>query len=167
MKKVLHRKKVKIFIAIAAITFIIMLFFVFQNINSEISMNAYKKVENSSQLLYISGVDMSTVKPSDIKKVTIAFTFSKNRIMRKHVKVSSEDLSNFILNNPNIKIIGDGGFEYPYELQYDREVTFYAPNLKKDDITKLFENFKVCVTWEDIFGKECSKTFYLKDCKWK
>ncbi|GKX68979.1 hypothetical protein [Inconstantimicrobium mannanitabidum] len=166
MKKNFYRKKALIFIAVIVVIIFTMLFFVFQNINSEISINAYKKVENSSHLLYVSGVDMSTVKPSDIKKVTIGFTFSKNRIMRKHVKVSSEDLDNFILNNPNIKLLGDGSLEYPYELQYDREVTFYAPKLKKDDITKLFENFKVCVTWEDIFGKECSKTFYLKDCKW-
>lgn len=164
LKNIFFKSKVKISIFFLVFIALVILFFIYKNVDSNISINADAKIENSSELYYVSGVDMSTVKCSDIKTVTIGLTFSKNRRVRNSVKISTDDLSEVISNNPNIKIIGGSGLES--EFRYDRGVTFYAPNVTKDYIIKLFENCKIHVSWQDIFGKKYSKTFYVKDCNW-
>lgn len=164
MKNIFLKNKVKISIFFLMFIALVILVFIYKNVDSNISINSDAKIENSSELYYVSGVDMFTVKASDIKTVTIGLTLSKNRRVRNSVEISTDDLSEAISNNPNITIMSGSGLES--EFRYDRGVTFYAPNVTKDYIIKLFENCKMHVSWQDIFGKKYSKTFYVRDCTW-
>lgn len=158
-----YKQRVKLLTCTFLCTVFIFIAFIIYNIlSSDITVNIDKEIKPSSQVYYLSTIDMKTAKSNDFKEVSVNCE-GNNILIRGYVSIKMDNLYRVFDNRNDIKIVEGNSFDYPEKMQHNESVILYCPEISKNDINYLLRDSKVEVKWQDIFGKKYKKIINLKD----
>jgi hypothetical protein len=124
---------------------------------TKISDNDYKIILNNKQVKYPSN-DIGKFKHISVQCEAVE-PFGIN----SHIKIEKDILGQFLENNKDLQILSGGSFEHSNGKECSENIEIYLYNISENELINILENFKFKITWTEMWGKQNSKIFYLKD----
>lgn len=164
----MNRKRILYILSAAILLVIIALFLYFSTFIqpkivfvpqiNKISSEEYKEILNNRQVSPSEGIEKFRNISLQIKIINPIFLIRDVKIGNK-----SNMLYEYIKNNSNIQELDGSYFEMGNGTQYNEVINLYLKNVSENDLKNIIGNFKVRVSWKNIWGSQNYKIFYLKD----
>lgn len=164
----MNRKRI-IYILLAVILLVIIILFlyfstfvqpkiVFVPQINKISSEEYKTILNNRQVSPDKGI-------KEFRNIDLQIKIVNPILLIRNVKLEGKTnmLNEYIKNNNNIQILDNSNFRMGNDTQYNENINIYLKNMSENDLKNIIGNFKVRVTWKNIWGNKDYKIFYLKD----
>jgi hypothetical protein len=125
---------------------------------TQISSADYERILNNEQVIsQDKGIDRFRHISIEIK-VIVPFglgCFNNIKIVR--------DLLHKYLENDEIQILSGGNFEHGNGMEYADNIEIYLKDMSEEQLRTMLKDFKVMVTWQDLWHLHNDKVFYLRD----
>ncbi|AGK95829.1 hypothetical protein [Clostridium pasteurianum] len=126
---------------------------------NKISSEEYKTILNNRQVVAEKGIEK-------YRNIDLQIKITNPILLIRNVKIE-EDRTNmlyeYIKNNNNIQILDDSNSRMGNDTQYNENINIYLKNTSQNDLKNIIGNFRVRVSWKNIWGSQNYKIFYLKD----
>lgn len=162
------KKRIAIYVSLSIICLIVIALFIYLStfvqpkifVSAEItkvSDKDYKRIINNTQVMYPS---------KDIEKfksISIQISVVEPIGINNHIKIEKDTLKQYLKDNKNILILDGGSFEHGNEKEYSENMEVYLINLSENELKNILEDFSYKISWTDLWNKQNSNIFYLKD----
>lgn len=108
----------------------------------------------------------NSVQESDINKyrhIKITVNTKSAPYIINNIEVEKNNLADFFKYSTDIIPDGGGASGYPNGNKYSEDEIVFLANATDEQLIKFIGEYKIKFTWKNIFGRNDSKIFYIKD----
>lgn len=132
---------------------------------NKISSEEYKTILNNGQVLPDKSIEKFRNINLQVKVITPIGLIKNVDIEDTSLKAAmlTSELNEYIKKNNNIQILDNSFFGLGSNKEYTENINVYLKNMTESDLKNIIGNFKVRISWENVWGSQDFKLFYLKD----
>lgn len=123
----------------------------------QVSDEDYRRIIDNEQVMY------PKKEIDKFKHVSIGIKAVEPIGVNNKIKIERDIIHQYLKDNKNIQILSGGSFEDGNGKEYGENIEIYLIDLSEDGLRNILENCRYKVTWNDLWNKENSKSYYLRD----
>lgn len=123
-----------------------------------ISSDDYQRILENKQVLEDNGIE-------NFKHINLELKVN-NPIglgLINNVKIKRDYLQQYFEGNDKILTLSGGGFEHGNGREFTDNIEIYSKALSETQLKDFLQDFRVTVTWQDIWHSDNKRILYLRD----